>query len=154
MYLPRLNLTSSQIVDFTYSSPTKALSYSFLSLQNVLNIKKKFFQGTYSASKGWNFGLLNYFLSKKSIFIKKLKLRFLHLGDAEVLTREQLKKIIGGEGSGYALACRTSACSGYDPIVKRNYSGTCGKVTGPGPQEQCMCTNSANEHYVHTGCSY
>lgn len=38
--------------------------------------------------------------------MKKLKLNFDHLGHAEVLTRSQLKKILGGvAGSGYQSGC-------------------------------------------------
>lgn len=41
--------------------------------------------------------------------MKKLKLNFQDFGNTEVLTREQLKKIVGGDGSGGP--CVTNGCS-------------------------------------------
>lgn len=50
--------------------------------------------------------------------MKKLKLNFQHFGDTEVLTREQLKKITGGNGSG---GCNAGNSNGGHS----NSSGTC-----------------------------
>ncbi|HTN37103.1 MAG TPA: hypothetical protein VL053_08505 [Arachidicoccus sp.] len=41
--------------------------------------------------------------------MKKLKLRALELGASEILSREQLKKAIGGDGSD-GLHCKNSTC--------------------------------------------
>lgn len=37
--------------------------------------------------------------------MKKLKLEHYNIKDAEILTREQLKSILGGDGSGYDGSC-------------------------------------------------
>lgn len=49
--------------------------------------------------------------------MKKLRLRFQDFGDTEVLTREQLKKIMGGEGSGgggNGCCCEHHVDNGFD----------------------------------------
>ncbi|MBW7891508.1 MAG: hypothetical protein H3C48_10895 [Chitinophagaceae bacterium] len=42
--------------------------------------------------------------------MKKLKLNFQHFDDTEVLTREQLKKITGGEGSDSGGGTKKQKC--------------------------------------------
>ena len=42
--------------------------------------------------------------------MKKLKLNELNLGNAEVLTREELKKVLGGMGSGSGGTNCTDSC--------------------------------------------
>src|SRR5699024_10439363 len=78
---------------------------------------------------------------------KKLKLNELNLSNAEVLTREQLKKVFGGmtSGSGPFTSCKTGSCtlsiqgSGGGWITR---NGTCaydvGKI-GPFPDITCYC---------------
>jgi len=53
--------------------------------------------------------------------MKKLKLSELKLGDSEVLTREELKKVLGGMGSGGAGEGGQAACCWI------NYPDDCSK---------------------------
>lgn len=43
----------------------------------------------------------------------KLKLSELNLSDAEVLTRDQLKKVLGGDGSGGGSMCNQCCYNDY-----------------------------------------
>ena len=67
--------------------------------------------------------------------MKKLKLDFQHLGNAEVLTRSQLKKIMGGEGGSGGEGDKkcTGTCSGGDHL---RWSLDC---TKPNEWSFCSC---------------
>ncbi|MDP3665745.1 MAG: hypothetical protein Q8R50_03625 [Sediminibacterium sp.] len=64
--------------------------------------------------------------------MKKLRLNLQNLNDAEVLTRQQLKNILGGDGSGGCVeragSCNTSqkinCCSGLVCAEYKCYLGT------------------------------
>lgn len=82
--------------------------------------------------------------------MKKLKLKALDFSAAEILTREQLKTVMGGSGgddggsgdggSGSAPKCKTDPCTYYDMLAKVNRSGTCGSVVPSGPKlPYCAC---------------
>jgi hypothetical protein len=77
--------------------------------------------------------------------MKKLKLKSLEFGAKEALTRTELKKVLGGNGSGWG--CNMNPCSilvgtvtyngycqqtpgAYDCYCKTAYTGTGGIVTG------------------------
>ena len=49
--------------------------------------------------------------------MKKLKLAALQFGATEVLTRAQLKNVLGGDGSGGAIECKTDADCGPAIII-------------------------------------
>ncbi|MFT4152472.1 hypothetical protein [Parafilimonas sp.] len=74
--------------------------------------------------------------------MKKLKLRTIELGASEILSREQLKKVLGGSGSGSS----TDACAGKSSTIYcRNGSGEIVKeiegtgcpTTGAGLDSSC-----------------
>ena len=86
--------------------------------------------------------------------MKRLKLKALELGAKEVLTRAQLKNVFGGdEGSGGTAVCKTTACSGYDPIKKITYSGTC-TTTISVPNTGCECKEADGDRFYHADCAY
>lgn len=78
--------------------------------------------------------------------MKKLKLKALELGATELLTREQLKNVIGGSGSGSGAggsgmsvcgvgpACRMISCT-----VKCPNGGTAQGECGPLGHNKCAC---------------
>jgi hypothetical protein len=71
-----------------------------------------------------------YFLNKSNFLtMKKLKLKALELGATEVLTREQLKKVLGGDGTCAATWNSSSqtgniSVSGSSLHVKTNPDGS------------------------------
>ena len=75
-----------------------------------------------------------YFLIKQVNPMKKLKLRALELGATEILTREQLKKVLGGSGSGTGsggsggLGCPVDECDAGHPC---RTPLSCGSVLCP-----------------------
>ena len=71
--------------------------------------------------------------------MKKLKLKALELGAKELLTREQLKKMIGGDGS-------SGSCSSYDKGQCLNMVGSW-SYTKPVTWAQCSSD-------IETYCNY
>jgi|GEM_PF-1869878 len=73
--------------------------------------------------------------------MKKLKLDFSLLGTSEVLSRDQLKGILGGDYNG--LAAGTVVCGG---TCRQDPGATCTnqKVSG---REYCMCGPVSNYYY-------
>lgn len=66
--------------------------------------------------------------------MKKLKLQAVQFGAIEVLTRTQLKNILGGDGSGDAKECTKDADCGTKTITNAcgdqvTVSGVCSSVT-------------------------
>ncbi|MEO7315704.1 MAG: hypothetical protein ABIW47_10985 [Ginsengibacter sp.] len=63
--------------------------------------------------------------------MKKLKLDFQHLGNAEILTRSQLKNIMGGsggsgdDGDGAAFCHLGTSCQLYIRELQQTYTGKC-----------------------------
>lgn len=53
--------------------------------------------------------------------MKKLKLDSLKLNPPEILTRVQLKNVMGGDGSGGSEDC-TNSCSGYSGFATTSHS--------------------------------
>jgi hypothetical protein len=93
--------------------------------------------------------------------MKKLKLNALQLGATEVLTRAQLKNVLGGDGSGdEGGPCLTTACS----LTVQNSDGTYSTFSGncatsviitSGPTEippttstKCYCDAGLGSDYV------
>jgi hypothetical protein len=78
--------------------------------------------------------------------MKKLKLQALELGATEILTREQMKMVGAGSGSGY---CLTGTCTLYDSNSGVTYSGSCQSASlnlGPGIYStQCFCYTSISQ---------
>jgi hypothetical protein len=79
--------------------------------------------------------------------MKKLKLRALDLGSSEILSREQLKNIIGANGSGSDRCSNDRLCSVYG-----GWDGGCATMeTG-----QCRCViyrnGSASESVPDSNC--
>jgi len=62
--------------------------------------------------------------------MKKLKLKALELGATELLSREQLQHVFGGDGSslGNDSSCPASPCSVYNMTDGKTYYGSCGLV--------------------------
>jgi len=77
--------------------------------------------------------------------MKKLKLKALNLGASEVLTREQLKNIMGGDGSGGGSGGPGSCSDGCGPTV------AC-PVNSPYCRDSECTDSSGVTHYV-TACS-
>jgi hypothetical protein len=71
--------------------------------------------------------------------MKKLKLAALQLGAKEVLTREQLKKVLGGDGSidGTCRCANGLDCSLFDGT--KNYPGNCDSNWGGGSGGWMAC---------------
>lgn len=67
--------------------------------------------------------------------MKKLKLQALDLGVSEILTREQLKNVMGGDGSGGGRCSNDRFCSMYQP----GDSGCAEMQSG-----QCRCVRYSN----------
>lgn len=58
--------------------------------------------------------------------MKKLKLNLQSIGSAEVLSREQLKTIMGGSGAGSGSdGCKTFVCKTADDCVKEKCGDSC-----------------------------
>jgi len=73
--------------------------------------------------------------------MKKLKLKVLGLGSSEILTREQLKNIIGAEGEGSGRCSNDRLCSMYS-----GWDGGCATMqTG-----QCRCVRYENGSAVES----
>lgn len=62
--------------------------------------------------------------------MKKLKLKLQNFEEAEMLTREQLKTVIGGEGSGEAKECSVSSKC-YNWAGQEEGSVSCKSDKGP-----------------------
>jgi hypothetical protein len=76
--------------------------------------------------------------------MKKLKLKALELGAKELLSREQLKHVIGGDdgsGSGGAHTCygSQSSCS-YDQAGSGSVNGSCSTNSNG----RCVCGNGSS----------
>lgn len=66
--------------------------------------------------------------------MKKLKLTALSLGGADVLTRTQMKKVLGGD---FPASCASNPCDGSCTMQSgtcKGHEGTCG-WTG----DKCLC---------------
>jgi len=73
--------------------------------------------------------------------MKKLKLEELNLGNAEVLSREELKKVFGGMGSGAGGGSgNCGECGGGDHLPWK--TGCVVTRFTPGGSEFCSCPNS------------
>lgn len=60
--------------------------------------------------------------------MKKLKLQAIELGATELLTREQLKHVFGGDGGGSGTACKTTTDCALNSkcfVVSGQTSGIC-----------------------------
>lgn len=68
--------------------------------------------------------------------MKKLKLNISNLQSAEILTREQLKKVMGGLASGSGAAC-PSDCSGSCTA-----GGANGKCRWTSDKKTCYCATA------------
>ena len=53
--------------------------------------------------------------------MKKLKLNVAELGATEILTREELKKVLGGTGSGSGSGSGEDKCAGYSTTCGNNH---------------------------------
>jgi hypothetical protein len=110
-----------------------------------LNFAKKFKKnadGKYTATKGFSFEKLMYYLLKKLKTMKKLQLKALALGAAEVLTRAQLRNVLGGVNAPGPGDCPTG-CSNLNPCpVNSPYclSTTCTDNNGTHFINQCSPT--------------
>ncbi len=83
--------------------------------------------------------------------MKKLKLSELNLSDAEVLTREELKKVLGGNGSGGAYCSISSSCSLYITSLGITADGNCTWNMGfGGGNSQCYCLATVNGQNYRT----
>lgn len=83
----------------------------------------------------------------KYLKMKKISLKNLVSKDVEMLSREQLKKVIGGfsgsggsDGSDILGATCAQSCLGWDSVNLRTITGTCSKSTLPGGLEICLCS--------------
>ncbi len=85
--------------------------------------------------------------------MKKLKLDFQQL-NAEVLTRSQLKQILGGkvDGSVHPDACSSGPCTVYDN--GQTYSGTCGLYDMGGGLYVCECETALGFYNPTGGTSH
>ena len=86
--------------------------------------------------------------------MKKLKLNLEHLQNAEVLTRSQLKQILGGDGGSGGIGCQTK-CSGYEwnpKTLRYDYGTSTCSYTPPigGLPGSCDCPYTVNA----TSCSW
>lgn len=109
--------------------------------------------------------LINYHINKhfKLKEMKKLKLNFQHLGNAEILTRSQLKQIMGGYGSGGGGNNPDGSCTytAGEKITCTSETGDCknlycvGQTNGVKPASGICCDGV---QYVipgmSDGCSY
>jgi hypothetical protein len=76
--------------------------------------------------------------------MKKLKLRALELGANEMLTREQLKHVLGGDGSSGA-GCLSDCSVGVGSIIDGTWKvihGSCTLQLGGGGVNYCGCSVS------------
>lgn len=69
--------------------------------------------------------------------MKKLKLKALELGAKEVLTRAQLKNILGGSGNG-GNECSAYACNQKCTCEANSGTNTCWDSSNP-PEAYCDC---------------
>lgn len=75
--------------------------------------------------------------------MKKLKLKVLELGATEVLTRDQLKNVLGGDGSTFNDGhCKTGTCRLYVPDLGIEVDGSC-KDFHEGGTIRCSCVNGS-----------
>ncbi|MBS0030356.1 hypothetical protein ACTJJ0_26005 [Chitinophaga sp. 22321] len=74
--------------------------------------------------------------------MKKLKLKALHLGATEVLSREQLKNVLGGTGSAGSGDghCKTGKCKLYVSDLGITVDGDCTDFH-EGGTIRCSCVN-------------
>jgi len=77
--------------------------------------------------------------------MKKLKLKALELGVSELLTREQLKNVLGGDGSGGGSGGPGSCSDGCGPLV------ACPELSPYCRNSECT-DRSGVTHYVNA-CS-
>jgi hypothetical protein len=83
-------------------------------------------------------------LAQNVYLMKKLKLNFSNLKDAEILTREDLKKVMGGDagsGSGTCSSLTSSQCTS-STACKANCNGvlTSGNCTWSTAFSKCYCS--------------
>ena len=80
--------------------------------------------------------------------MKKLKLNVAELGATEILTREELKKVLGGTGSGsgsgigYVSGCGKlgqAHCGDTAGNSCKTHSGASGKCKSPQATTTCVC---------------
>ncbi len=80
--------------------------------------------------------------------MKKMKFNNSLLSDSQILTRNQLKQILGGSagpGSGDPGAC-TTTCSVWDPTIKGMVSKDCVYYPGSGSLPGwCGCPSGTNK---------
>jgi hypothetical protein len=65
------------------------------------------------------------------------------------LTRNDLRQVKGGEELS-SVKCYSDASSGYDPVLKVSYSGTCGK-SAQVMADSCECQTTSGNFY-HEAC--
>ncbi len=74
--------------------------------------------------------------------MKKLKLEELNLGNAGVLSREELKTVLGGAGSGDGTDCGTVDNCSSKACTAGGNSGTCGTYGGHTSVKTCGCISA------------
>ena len=84
--------------------------------------------------------------------MNKLKLKLQNIAGAEILSREQLKKVMGGywgsENISNATYCSSAPCYYYTSILNNNrVEGKCASLTGP-MQVGCGCEGK----YIDDNC--
>jgi len=90
--------------------------------------------------------------------MKKLKLKALELGASELLTREQLKSVLGGDGSGGGsggggFGCSDNGCLLYvaQDNINQWLSGTCGVSYSGGIICVCTVRNGSKTYQTNNG---
>ena len=96
--------------------------------------------------------------------MKKIKLQMLGLSVNDLLSREQMKKVVGGSGGGSGGSgipvCSGNACTLYVQNKDGSYTpynGTC-QATGWWPAQSCYCSTQLGNVPVtsnggHSRCS-
>lgn len=80
--------------------------------------------------------------------MKKSRIEDFVLQNFKPLTRKELREIKGGLDA--QLKCNSDECSGRDPILNVNYSGTCGRNSSV-MQPFCECQTTSGNFY-HESC--
>jgi|GEM_PF-1643197 len=94
--------------------------------------------------------MTTFFLSfKKPFNNEKNKFQPIHSEEFRSLTINDLRQVKGGEELS-SVKCYSDACSGYDPVLKVSYPGTCGKSTQV-MADSCECQTTSGNFY-HEAC--